>query len=43
MDAFVAACLGHGELPGSLADATEATRIAQALTQSFQTGLAVTL
>jgi myo-inositol 2-dehydrogenase / D-chiro-inositol 1-dehydrogenase len=43
MDAFVAACQGHGELPSTLADATEATRIAQALTQSFLTGQAVTV
>ncbi|RZS46657.1 Gfo/Idh/MocA family oxidoreductase [Sphaerotilus mobilis] len=43
MDAFVAACLGHGDLPATLADATEATRIALALTQSFQSGQAVSL
>jgi myo-inositol 2-dehydrogenase / D-chiro-inositol 1-dehydrogenase len=43
MDAFVAACQGHGSLPSTMADATEATRIAQALTQSFLIGQAVSV
>lgn len=37
MEAFVAACLG-GPLPLTLADATEATRIGQAITRSLRTG-----
>ena len=40
MKAFVMACQGQGELPATLDDATEATRIAQALTRSFRTGQA---
>lgn len=40
MNAFVMACQGRGELPATLADATEATRIAQALARSFMTGRA---
>jgi myo-inositol 2-dehydrogenase/D-chiro-inositol 1-dehydrogenase len=40
MQAFVLACQGQGELPASLHDATEATRIAQALTRSFLSGQA---
>ena len=38
MHAFVQACLGERPLPASLQDATEATRIAQALSQSFLSG-----
>ncbi len=43
MQAFVAACQGRGTLPCSIADAVEASRIAQALTQSFQTGEVIRL
>jgi myo-inositol 2-dehydrogenase / D-chiro-inositol 1-dehydrogenase len=38
MNAFVAACLGQAPVPLSLSDATEATRIASALTRSLQSG-----
>lgn len=43
MDAFVAACAGRAAVPLSLADATEATRIGQAMTQSLRTGLPETI
>ena len=38
LDAFVAACRGDGELPLTLSDATEATRIALAITRAVRTG-----
>ena len=40
LSAFALACQGRGELPATLRDATEATRIAQALAKSFQSGQA---
>jgi myo-inositol 2-dehydrogenase/D-chiro-inositol 1-dehydrogenase len=43
MDAFVAACLGEQPSPLTLNDATEATRIGQAITQSLRSGLPVAL
>lgn len=42
MEAFVAACRGEHPSPLTLNDATEATRIGQAITQSLRTGLPVT-
>jgi myo-inositol 2-dehydrogenase / D-chiro-inositol 1-dehydrogenase len=39
MDAFVAACRGAGASTLTLADATEATRIGQAITRSLKSGL----
>jgi len=41
MEAFVAACRGERPAPLTLNDATEATRIGQAITQSLRTGLPV--
>ncbi len=41
MQAFVAACRGESPLSLTLADATEATRIGQAITRSLQQGQAV--
>lgn len=41
MEAFVAACRGDIAPPLTLSDATEATRIAQALTESLRTGMPV--
>ena len=38
MAAFVAACLGRAKLPLALSDATEATRIAVAITKSLHSG-----
>ena len=43
LEAFVAACRGEIAPPLTLSDATEATRIGQALTESLRTGLPVTL
>jgi myo-inositol 2-dehydrogenase/D-chiro-inositol 1-dehydrogenase len=43
MQAFVAACRGEHAAPLTLNDATEATRIGQAITQSLRSGLPVTL
>ena len=43
MTAFVAACRGEQVLPLSLRDATEATRIGQALRESLASGLPVNL
>jgi myo-inositol 2-dehydrogenase / D-chiro-inositol 1-dehydrogenase len=43
MTAFVAACRGEQALPLSLRDATEATRICQALRESLASGLPVNL
>ncbi len=43
MEAFVAACRGERPVPLTLHDATEATRIGQAITQSLRSGLPVTL
>jgi myo-inositol 2-dehydrogenase / D-chiro-inositol 1-dehydrogenase len=43
MNAFVAACRGEQTLSLTLNDATEATRIGQALTESLRSGLPVTL
>nr|MCH9846199.1 hypothetical protein [Betaproteobacteria bacterium] len=43
MTAFVAACRGEQALPLSLRDATEATRIGQALRESLASGLPVNL
>lgn len=43
MEAFVAACRGERACPLTLRDATEATRIAQAITASLHSGLPVTL
>ncbi|MCM5682472.1 Gfo/Idh/MocA family oxidoreductase [Schlegelella sp. S2-27] len=43
MQAFVDACRGERQAPLTLHDATEATRIAQALTRSLQSGSPVTL
>jgi myo-inositol 2-dehydrogenase/D-chiro-inositol 1-dehydrogenase len=43
MEAFVAACRGDIKSPLTLSDATEATRIGQAITQSLRSGLPVTL
>lgn len=43
MEAFVAACRGEQPSPLTLNDATEATRIGQAITQSLRSGLPVTL
>lgn len=43
MEAFVAACRGEQPPPLALSDATEATRIGQAITQSLRSGLPVTL
>lgn len=43
MQAFVDACRGERPAPLSLHDATEATRIGQALTQSLRSGAPVTL
>jgi myo-inositol 2-dehydrogenase / D-chiro-inositol 1-dehydrogenase len=39
MQAFVAACRGEGMAGATLADATEATRIGQAITRSLHSGL----
>ena len=39
MKAFVAACRGEAALPMTLRDATEATRIAQAITRSYKSGM----
>ncbi|QBM27840.1 Gfo/Idh/MocA family oxidoreductase [Hydrogenophaga pseudoflava] len=41
MEAFVAACRGERPAPLTLNDATEATRIGQAITQSLRTSLPV--
>lgn len=43
MQAYVDACRGERPAPLSLRDATEATRIGQALTQSLRSGVPVTL
>ncbi len=43
MDAFVAACRGERSVPLTLNDATEATRIGQAMATSLRTGLPVSL
>lgn len=43
MEAFVAACRGEIAPPLTLSDATEATRIGQALAESLRTGLPVDL
>lgn len=43
MLAFVAACRGEQPSPLTLNDATEATRIGQAITQSLRSGMPVTL
>jgi myo-inositol 2-dehydrogenase / D-chiro-inositol 1-dehydrogenase len=43
MEAFVAACRGEKPSPLTLNDATEATRIGQAITQSLRSGMPVTL
>lgn len=43
MDAFVAACRGEQVVPLTLHDATEATRIGQALTQSLRSGSPVSI
>ncbi len=43
MEAFVSACRGERPSPLTLNDATEATRIGQAITQSLRTGMPVTL
>ncbi|MDZ7858441.1 Gfo/Idh/MocA family oxidoreductase [Sphaerotilus sp.] len=43
MDAFVAACRGERPSPLTLNDATEATRIGQAMTRSLQSGNAESL
>lgn len=43
MEAFVAACRGERPSPLTLNDATEATRIGQALTQSLRSGMPVAL
>ncbi|MGQ0709572.1 MAG: Gfo/Idh/MocA family oxidoreductase [Rhodoferax sp.] len=43
MEAFVAACRGERSAPLTLGDATEATRIGQAITQSLRSGMPVGL
>ena len=43
MEAFVSACRGEQPSPLTLNDATEATRIGQAITQSLRSGMPVTL
>ena len=43
MEAFVSACHGEQPSPLTLNDATEATRIGQAITQSLRSGMPVTL
>lgn len=43
MEAFVSACRGGQPSPLTLNDATEATRIGQAITQSLRSGMPVTL
>ena len=43
MEAFVAACRGEIAPPLTLSDATEATRIGQAITESLRSGLPVTI
>ena len=43
MEAFVAACRGEQPSPLTLNDATEATRIGQAITQSLRSGMPVNL
>lgn len=43
LEAFVAACRGERTLPMTLRDATEATRIAEAITRSLQCGQPISL
>ncbi|MCY1384532.1 inositol 2-dehydrogenase [compost metagenome] len=43
MGAFVSACRGEQPSPLTLNDATEATRIGQAITQSLRSGMPVLL
>jgi myo-inositol 2-dehydrogenase/D-chiro-inositol 1-dehydrogenase len=43
MEAFVSACRGERPSPLTLNDATEATRIGQAITQSLRSGMPVAL